>query len=624
MSGRELSQRSAPAHVNNEEKLPSPTRSLAYHPFSWSVLVVFFGFLTFLPGTQAKAQTPQYDGPAELPLATVASAMSDTPAQGSIINVSSGGNLQTALNSAQCGDTIELQAGATFTGKFTVPNKNCNDANWIVIRTSAPDSALPAEGERATPCYAGVASLEGRPQYGCTNPQNAMATVQNDVPGDGPIAIESGASYYRFMGLEITRPAGTPGSGRLLFTNGTADHIVVDRLWLHGSPQNETAVGVSLSGMTNAAVVDSYFSDFHCIAITGTCTDASAIAGGVGDTQDGPFKIQDDFIEASGEGILFGGGAATKSPSDISIIGNHFWKPWQWMPGNPQFIGGVNGNPFIVKNHLEIKNAVRVLVDSNLMENNWGGFSQNGFGILLTPKNQHEGNTNVCPLCEVTDITVRFTHLSHLGAGIQLATSLSGDGVGGAAAQAGTRWSLHDLVLDDLSTAYDGGGTGLLIANNWPQNPVNTVTINHVTVFPDPQSHMMVTGNVAANQQMYQFVFTNSLFVTGTHPIWNVGWGATSCGYEDVPLITLNRCFNNSIFTNNVLITPPAAFPASTWPADNLFAATIDDVEFTNFNNGDGGNYELLPTSPYKNAGTDGKDLGADIVQLDADLANVE
>ncbi|MGD1214490.1 MAG: putative Ig domain-containing protein, partial [Terriglobales bacterium] len=67
-----------------------------------------------------------YDGPAELPLVTVPSAMSDTPASGSVINVNAGGDLQAALNNASCGDVIELQAGATFTGHFTVPAKNCD------------------------------------------------------------------------------------------------------------------------------------------------------------------------------------------------------------------------------------------------------------------------------------------------------------------------------------------------------------------------------------------------------------------------------------------------------------------------------------------------------------------
>jgi hypothetical protein len=623
MSGRELREGRTTAHVNKAAN-PSPTSSIACPSPLRFVLFAAMTCAFLLTSAQAKAQTPQYDGPAELPLATVNTAMTDTPAQGSIISVSAGGNLQTALDNAQCGDIIELQAGATFTGKFKVPNKNCNNLNWILIRTSAPDSALPAEGVRATPCYAGVASLQGRPQYNCANPQDVMARVQNNQAGDGPFQLESGANYYRFLGLEITRPAGTPGAGRLISARATADHIVVDRSWLHGAPQDETAVGVSLNGMTNAAVVDSYFSDFHCISVTGTCTDAHPIGGGVSNTQDGPFKIQDNFLEGSGQSILFGGGAATKTPSDITIVGNHFFKPWQWMPGNPNFIGGANGRPFIVKNHLEIKNAVRVLVDSNLMENNWGGFSQTGFSILLTPKNQHQGNGNVCPTCEVTDITIRYSHMSHLGAGIQLATSLSGNGADGAPAQAGTRWSLHDLVFDDLSTNYDGGGSGLLIANSWPENPVNTITINHITLLTDPESHVMIAGNKKANPQMFALVITNSLLVTGTHPVWNADWGRASCGYSDLPVTTLTSCFSNSTFANNALIMPPPQYPASTWPANNMFAATIADVGFTDFNNGDGGNYELLSSSPYKNAGTDGKDLGADIVGLNAALAGVE
>jgi Putative Ig domain len=243
-----------------------------------------------------------FDGPAELPRVTVPSAMSDTPAPGSIISVNAGGNLQTALSNAQCGDVIQLQAGATFSGKFSVPAKNCDINHWIIIRTSAPDSALPAEGQRATPCYAGVATLEGRPQYACSNPTNVMAKVQMVSQGDGPFEFASGANFYRFIGLEVTRPAGTPGSARLFTTatGGTADHLVFDRSWLHGAPQDETHNAVTLDGMTNVAVVDSYLNDFHCIAKTGTCTDAHALSGGNSNTQDGPFKIQDNFLEASG------------------------------------------------------------------------------------------------------------------------------------------------------------------------------------------------------------------------------------------------------------------------------------------------------------------------------------
>jgi hypothetical protein len=570
-----------------------------------------------------------FDGPAELPRVTVPSAMSDTPAPGAVINVNAGGDLQSALNNARCGEVIQLQAGATFSGNFDVPVKNCDTNHWIIIRTSAPDSALPAEGQRATPCYAGVASLVGRPQYSCPNPKNVMAKVQLQTRGDGPFQIASGANYYRFIGLEITRAPGTPGSARLISIpkKGTADHLVFDRLWMHGATQDETHNAVVLNGMTNVAIVDSYLNDFHCIAGTGTCTDAHAISGGNSDTQDGPFKIQGNFLEASGEAILFGGGPATTTPADIQVLNNHFWKPLQWMKGSPNFVGGTDGHPFIVKNHFELKNAVRVLVEANIMENSWGGFSQTGFAILLTPKNQAtKGGKGpfVCPLCQVTDVTIRYVRISHAGGGIQMATVEDTPNGPGKPALAGTRWSIHDVVIDDLSKKYVGGGGVFEIVNGWTKNPVNTITINHVTGFPDPGAHVMIMGNPAGSAPMYGLVFTNNMVTTGEYPVWDALGGSNSCAHGDVPVTSITNCFTTSTFTNNALVAAPVAFPPSKWPLNNMFPQTVDDARFVNFNNGDGGNYELQSNSPYKNKSTDGKDLGADIVGLNEALANVE
>jgi hypothetical protein len=566
-----------------------------------------------------------YDGPAQLPTASMATAMSSTPAPGAIIGVNAGDDLQSALNNAKCGDVVELQAGATFTGQFIVPAKNCDIHHWIWIRTSAPDSALPAEGNRATPCYAGIASLEGRPQYSCDNPANVMAEVQIQTDGDGPFQLAPGANFYRFIGLQLSRPAGMPRPGRLVSSQETSDHIIVDRSWLHGATQDETYVGVSLDGMTNGAVIDSYFSDFHCIALTGLCVDSQAIEGGISDTSDGPFLIQNNFLEAAGEAVLFGGGSAKSTPANIEIIGNHFWKPWQWMPGSQPFVGGANGNPFVVKNHLELKNAVRVLVQANLMENVWGGFTQSGYGILLTPKNQHRRHGgNGCPSCKVTDVTIRYDYVSHAGAGLQLATSVSGKGRNGGEALSGERWSIHDVVLDDISVSkYTGDGAVLQFSNSWKRNPLNSVTVNHITAFPDLAGNMMFVGNDVRTAPMYGLVFTNNLLLTTRYPVWNTG-GGDSCSAKDVPLTTIRRCFRTYKFVSNGIIATPAEFPPSSWPASNLFPKTIADVDFTNYNNGDGGNYELLSTSRYKNAGTDGKDLGADIVGLNAALAGVE
>src|SRR5260221_7309151 len=73
---------------------------------------------------------------------------------GTTLAVAAGQDFQAALNAAQPGDQITLQAGAVFTGPFTLPAKS--GSGWITIRTSAPDSSLPPYGTRITPAYAGA------------------------------------------------------------------------------------------------------------------------------------------------------------------------------------------------------------------------------------------------------------------------------------------------------------------------------------------------------------------------------------------------------------------------------------------------------------------------------------
>lgn len=588
--------------------------------------------------TDAKAQSVQkafsvnvaasgnVDGPAELPRVTVSSTMADTLAPGRVIPVSAGGDLQAALNSAKCGDIVELQAGATFSGTFTLPGKSCDSNHWIIVRSSGFESVL-SEGSRANPCFAGIRSLPGRPAYSCSNPQKAMARLEYSKTANGPIILGSGANYYRLVGLEITKTDGVRSAPTLISVTpgGLADHIVIDRSWLHGNTHDETQAGVSLNRINYAAVIDSYFSDFHCISGTGMCTDAHAVAGGLGNHQDGPWKIENNFLEASGEAILFGGGAATVTPADIEIRRNHFFKPWQWMPGSAGFVGSADGHPFIVKNHVELKNAMRVLIEANILENTWGGFTQAGYALLLCPKNQHtRGNGNVCPLCQVLDVTVRYTRIMHSGGGIAMSTAISGSHGNGSYALAGGRFSIHDVVIDDVNRKYVGPGTLLQISNHWPKNPLNTITINHITAFPAEDSHLISMGDINSAPPMYGFVFTNNIVMTGAYPVWNMGGGDTSCAYGRTPVEKISSCFKTYQFSNNALVAAPAATPPSAWPSGNFFPTTADAVDFTQYKPGGGGNYQLQSKSPFKGAGTDGRDLGADIAGLQAAIAGVE
>ena len=573
---------------------------------------------------QAHVATGNYDGPAELPRVYIKSALVDTPAPGSVVSVPAGGDLQAALDKASCGDTVELQAGAAYVGVFTLPAKSCDDSHWIILRTNAPDSALPQEGTRVTPCYSGVTSLPGRPLLNCPSPTNVLAKlVMSAISAPGPIEFASGANHYRLLGLEITRQQNAPVVYNLASVqSGTMDHVVFDRVWMHGTPQDETTRGIALGGSTYVSIVDSYFSDFHCISGTGACTDAQAILGGLGNYPMGPYKIENNFLEAAGENILFGGGGATVAPADIEIRHNHMFKPLTWMKGQAGYVGGRNGNPFMVKNLLELKNAQRVLIDGNTMDNTWGGFSQAGFGVLLTPKNQSNGDGgNLCPDCLVTDVTIRNLVIRHVGAGMQIANALDGNGK----PLAGERYSIHDVIIDDIDGAkYNGPSEFAQVSVGPGVTTLANVSIDHVTAFPS--SHLFIIGDqTITTEKMKSFVFTNSIVSAGTYPVWSTGGGGpVNCAAQDSPLIIFNACFSPYTFAANAIIAPPSSAPVTKWPSGNFFPSSVATVQFANYNGGNGGDYHLQPSSPYKNRGTDGKDLGADVDAIESANAGVE
>ena len=457
--------------------------------------------------------------------------------------------LQTALNSAKCGDSILLEAGATFDGTIVLPAKNCDDNHWIIVRTSAPDSALPPEGTRLTPCYAGVAALPGRPSFSCSSTKNVLPKLTFSSAGSGPVIMADGANHYRLIGLEITRgiPKTTISNLVINEKGGTADHIIIDRSWLHGTAQDETTRGIMLTASTYVGIVDSFFTDFHCDAL-GTCTDSQAIGGGVGTHAMGPYKIVNNFLESSGENIIFGGGAGDHTPEDIEIRRNHLFKPLTWMKGQPGFVGGRNGRPFIVKNLFELKNGIRVLFEGNVLENSWGGFSQAGFAILLTPKNQN----NLCPLCVVHDVTIRYTSISHVGNGVGIANVAS---VAGGVSQGMWNVSIHDVLIDDIDgVAYAGGGHLFQQSNDNPL-VLHDIVINHVTALSkDTKAAMITVGNHKTYPEMYGFIWSNNIF-TGGIGITTTGGGAINCAYHQESVGVLNNCFKQPDFSHNAIIT---------------------------------------------------------------------
>lgn len=451
--------------------------------------------------TPTPTPTPSPSGsPAEMPRVLLDSRM---PTQAGIVReVLAGNSLQAAINAAQPGDIISLQAGATFTGNFILPQKT--GAGWILIRSSALVS-LP-EGVRVAPSNA-----------------SAMARIvaQDTTPA---ISTAPGAAFWRLAGLEITGPSQITTLVRLgdwAATNqaANASEIGIDRCWIHGTATSEMRRGVELQG-ARMFVVDSYLSDFHQ-----TQTDSQAICGWNGA---GPFKIVNNHLEAASENLLFGGADPKTQgliPSDIEIRRNYFYKPLAWT-----------GKDWNLKFSFELKNAQRVWVDGNILENCWPSPSGGGTAFALKSVNQEGG----CAWCRTGDLTVTNNVVRNAAQGVSL--------LGTDASQPGvkmTRVLLRNNVFDTTGAywAYVEEVHDTSIIGN---------TINNADSILQ-----------ADNLPSQRFICTDNAFArVGQYGIKGAGAGSGTA--------TLNLFFPGYQFVRNVLL---GANPAE-YPAGNYLVAT--------------------------------------------------
>jgi hypothetical protein len=177
---------------------------------------------------------------------------------GNVITVNAGGDLQAAINAAQPGDQIVVQAGATFTGNLTLPNKT--GSGWIYIRTSNI-AGIPGEGTRVSPL-----NWSAMPKIFTANSSPAIQTL-------------TGAHHYRLVGLEVgvTSTNTTNYNVIELGSDETAlgqlpTNIVIDRCYIHGNNSGYIRRGIALNS-ASSAVIDSHLSNFHDVA------DSQAILG---------------------------------------------------------------------------------------------------------------------------------------------------------------------------------------------------------------------------------------------------------------------------------------------------------------------------------------------------------
>lgn len=427
-------------------------------------------FLLILLSAIALASTP------ELPRVLVDTS---PPIQtGTVVKVPAGGDLQAAINLATPGDTIVLTAGASYVGNFELPAKNSPD-KWIVIKTSG---VLPTN--RVSPGSASVMPKILSP--------NAMYAIK----------FMPKASRYRLVGLEVGINPTVPLNQGLIevgagdSTQTTVDlaphHIVIEKCYIHGTPTSHSKRGIALnSGET--AVIDSNISEIH-----GWGQDTQAIGGFNGP---GPYKIKNNTLEGAGENVIFGGADPTIPnlvPSDIEIRSNTISKPLSWRLPVPGF--EANG-AWLAKNLLELKNAQRVLIEGNTIENSWV-HGQTGFAILLTVRNQD----GTCPWCVVKDVTIRSNTVRHAGSAVNILGTDDNH-----PSQNTERVSITDNTFDDINGKTYGGSYGTCMLLNC-KGGVDSLTYSRNTC--SQSQHIVIMGNHNADgsyDKCTNFVYTGNV-----------------------------------------------------------------------------------------------------------------
>lgn len=479
-----------------------------------------------------------------------------------ILRGSAGGRLQAALDTARPGDVIELTAGSAYVGNFVLPSKPGTE--WITIRSSA-HAQLPPPGSRIAPADAG-----------------RMPTIvsPNTFPA---IRTASSAHQYRLVGIEITTTwATTRGQIHAIVDLSGSSNITIDRCYIHGTPTGNVRHGVLANGAA-LAVIDSHVSDIHHLT---PGYDAAAIWAWNGP---GPFKIVNNYLEASAVNLFFGGWGPTVSnlvPSDIEIRGNHFFKPMSWREGDPSY-AGIRWN---VKNLFELKNARRVLAEGNVFENTWAQ-TQDGLAIVFTPRNQ-QGNA---PWSAVQDVTFTRNIIRRSTGGFYI---LGWDDLSSGSQQTQRILIQNNLLVDIGAFPSGRADSGVLfLIGDGPRDLV----IDHNTAL-QTDSPIVVQTQKAGRWPTSGFVFTNNI-ISGARDVREFG--------SRTPLQVLDTYFPGYVFAGNAL----GGGTASRYPPGNFFPASLALVGFVNFA---GGDFRLAPTSSYKYQGTDGNDLGADITALEA------
>jgi len=461
--------------------------------------------------------------------------------EGATIVVKAGGDFQAALNRAKSGDTITLQAGATFKGNFNLPKKAGNE--FITIRTSARDSQIPPADTRLDP-----------KRYVAVLPK-----IVSNVKGEPTLQTVDGAHHYRFVGVEFGPTIegfydiikiGTTEEKRI---EDLPHHIEFDRVYIHGSPTEGQRRGIAANGKF-IKITNSYISD-----IKRKGEESQAIAAWA---SDGPIEIVNNYLEASGENILFGGATSAMeiTPTDCLVRSNYLNKPLAWREEG-----------WTVKNLFEIKDGRRIRIEYNLMTNNWG-MAQDGTGILFTV-GADSGEKAVVEDIEFSNNIVR-------GSGNAL--NLRGHEAAGA-----RRLTIRNNIFADINGVRWNSAGVFMISSDWDKLIIENNTIINSAGIAN-----------AYNIPVRGFVFRNNIVFEHEY------------GFKGDGLNSGKPTFDKYFPAGDISFNAIIGGNTSLYYGKNLYPASIKQIGFINAEAGD---YRLRPDSPLRTKGFGGKHIGADL-----------
>lgn len=500
-------------------------------------------------------------------------------------NITTNGQaFQAALNTAQPGDTIVLQAGATYSGNFILPVKpTMTSGNWILI-TSTMSSSLPAQGTRVQ-----ASDRSKMPELSSPNSTAVVATATGTPAAGGywfsGIFFTENSSYT-YPSAGWSWPAGTPirmsyGLVQLGSSGATQDTLsevpsrfVFDRTYFYAGPTSHVKRAIQLDSSWTA-VVDSRIEGMKAMG-----QDAQALAGWNGP---GPFKIVNNHLEGSGENIMFGGADPSIPnlvPSDIEIRGNYIYKPLAWK------------GYWSIKNSFETKNNRRLLFEGNVLENNWAD-AQTGWMVWLKSSNQ-DGN---CPWCISENVTVRNNILKNSDNGIALS---GGDDYSNKGVMPQSHILVDNNILLDLGRGSVGNAIFNIVGGGKTMQQDITISRNTAVSFASQTySKAFIMGDV-------QYV-TNGLSIRD-NVFAMLGPSSAASLFvgsgQGAGLPSLSYYNSNWNVTGNGVIGASGGTPV---PGNKYIArGTTDFVDATS------GNYRIASSSTLSGSTSGGIDPGAD------------